>query len=69
MTPADDERLNPYLASAGRRAYQESYREHVVAAQRWRIMGMLALIVAGGAVTGMVMIARVSAAEMTDSPK
>jgi len=57
MTLPDDKGLNPYFASAGRRAYQESYREHVVAAQRWRIMGMLALIVAGGAVTGMVMIA------------
>jgi type IV secretion system protein TrbF len=57
MTTPQDEALNPYLHSAGRRAYQDSYREHVVAARRWRITGMLALIVAGLSVTGMVMIA------------
>ena len=49
--------LNPYLHSAGRRAYQESHGEYVIAAQRWRLIGMTALIVAGVAVTGMVMIA------------
>ena len=49
--------LNPYLQSAGRRAYQESHGEYVIAARRWRLIGMMALIVAGVAVTGMVMIA------------
>jgi type IV secretion system protein VirB5 len=57
MTTPRDEQLNPYLHSAGRRAYQDSYREQVVAARRWRITGVLALIVAGISVTGLVMIA------------
>jgi type IV secretion system protein TrbF len=57
MTTPQDEALNPYLHSAGRRAYQDSYREHVVAARRWRITGVLALIVAAASVTGLVMIA------------
>jgi type IV secretion system protein VirB5 len=57
MTTPQDEQLNPYLHSAGRRAYQDSYREHVIAARRWRITGVLALIVAGVSVTGLVMIA------------
>jgi type IV secretory pathway TrbF-like protein len=46
--------LNPYLHSAGRRAYQESHGEYVIAAQRWRLIGMTALIVAGVAVTVMI---------------
>ena len=49
--------LNPYLHSAGRRSYQDSHGEYVIAARRWRLIGMTALIVAGVAVTGMVMIA------------
>jgi type IV secretion system protein VirB5 len=57
MTTPQYEQLNPYLHSAGRRAYQDSYREHVIAARRWRITGVLALIVAGMSVTGLVMIA------------
>jgi type IV secretion system protein VirB5 len=49
--------LNPYLHSAGRQAYQESHGEYVIAARRWRHIGMTALIVAALATTGMVMIA------------
>ena len=57
MTTPHEGTLNPYLHSAGRRAYQESHREHVVAAQRWRVIGVLALLVACGSVAGMVMLA------------
>jgi type IV secretory pathway TrbF-like protein len=57
MTNKHAASLNPYLHSAGRRAYQESHGEYVIAARRWRLIGMTALIVAALATTGMVMIA------------
>ena len=56
MTNKHATSLNPYLQSAGRRAYQESHGEYVIAARRWRLIGMTALIVAMLATTGMVMI-------------
>ena len=57
MTNKQVASLNPYLHSAGRRVYQESHGEYVIAARRWRLIGMTALIVAALATTGMVMIA------------
>ena len=57
MTNTRATSLNPYLLSAGRQAYQESHGEYVIAARRWRVMGLAALTVAALATTGMVMIA------------